>query len=107
MEAERAFLFATADKSARTEAHANLALFYLNFDRKDEARKHYELAIETESDPALRAYRKGELLFRLHRNDRAKMIEARSHFEQALSLHPQLAYARQRLEQLNKVPDIP
>jgi len=107
VEAERAFLFATADKSARTEAHANLALFYLNFDRKDEARKHYELAIETESDPALRAYRKGELLFRLHRNDRAKMIEARSHFEQALSLHPQLAYARQRLEQLNKVPDIP
>ena len=106
-DAERAFLLATSKKSVRTQAHANLALFYLRLDRREDARKHFELAIETESDPALRSYRKGELLVMLHRNDRAKLIEARSHFEEALRLQPHLAPARQWLERLNRTLDSP
>ena len=106
-EAERAFLFATGKNESKTQAHANLALFYLRLDRRDEAREHYELAVETERDPALRAYRKGELLVMLHRNDRAKLIEAKTYFEEALRLQPHLALARLRLERLNKTLGLP
>ena len=106
-EAERAFLFATGKNESKTQAHANLALFYLRLDRRDEAREHYELAVETERDPALRAYRKGELLVMLHRNDRAKLIEAKTYFEEALRLQPHLALARLRLERLNQTLDSP
>ncbi len=106
-EAERAFLLAIAKNPAMAQSHANLAVFYLRHDRGDEARKHYELAVEAEIDPALRAYRKGELLVIFHRNDRVKLIEARIHFEEALRLQPHLALARLRLERLNKTLGLP
>ena len=101
--AERAYLFATRHKWVMSSAHANLAQLYLRLGRRDEARKHLELAIETERDPALRAYRKGMLLVMLHRSDRAKLEEARAYFEEALRLDPHMAPARLWLERLNRV----
>jgi tetratricopeptide (TPR) repeat protein len=101
-EAERAFLFATRQKSVMTQAHNNLATYYLRLGRRGEARKHFELAIETESIPALHAYRKGKMLVLLHRTDRAKLAEAKSHFEEALRLQPGLIPARRWVERLNR-----
>ena len=106
-EAERAFLFATTKNPANSHTRANLAVFYLRLGRVDEGRKHYELALEAEVDPAMRAYRKGELLVIFHRNDREKLIEARAHFEEALRLQPHLALARGRLERLNQALGLP
>ncbi len=106
-EAERAYLSATGEKSVRTQAHSNLAQFYLRLGRQADARKHYELAIETESNPAMRAYRTGVYLAVFNRNNRAKLIEARGHFEDALRLQPHLAPARQWLERLNRALESP
>jgi tetratricopeptide (TPR) repeat protein len=106
-EAERAFLLALTKNPANTQAHANLAVFYLRLDRHDEAKKQYELALEAEIDPAMRAYRKGELLVIFHRNDRERLIEAKAYFEEALRLQPHLALARKRLERVNQALGLP
>jgi tetratricopeptide (TPR) repeat protein len=106
-EAERAFLFATSEESSMIKAHTRLAQFYLRLGQREEARKHFQLAIEKESNPALRAYQKGFLLVMLDRTDRAKLVEARTHFEDALRLEPQMTPARRWLERVNRVLDSP
>ena len=82
--------------------HTNLASMYLHLGRRSDAQKHYELAVETESNPALIEYRKAYMLIKLHPSDRAKLLEAKSFLKQALQIQPQLVSARQSLEQLNK-----
>jgi tetratricopeptide (TPR) repeat protein len=101
-EAERAYLFATATKAARSKAHANLARMYLDQGRRREAKKQFELAIEAEKLPANRAWRKGHMLVRLYPRNRKKLLEARAHFEEALELQPTLAPARLWLERVDR-----
>jgi tetratricopeptide (TPR) repeat protein len=106
-EAEQALLNATHQNSTMTSAHAYVARFYLRQGRRDEAREHFELAINKESNPAMRSFRKGELLVMLHRKDREKLIEAREHFEHALRLEPYMAPAQRWLERVDRALDEP
>lgn len=101
-EAERAYLFGAEHKSTGAIAHANLGRFYLDQDRWSEAKKHFEMAVEAESLPANRAFRKGHMLVRLYPSDRQKLLEAKALFEEALELQPSLAPARQWLARVNQ-----
>jgi tetratricopeptide (TPR) repeat protein len=101
-DAERAFLLAARERSEQPVALTNLAQFYLRMGRRDEAKRQFERAVETENNPALRAYRRGEMLLALHPKNRRKLLQARSHFIEAVRLQPQLAQAQQRLDQLNR-----
>jgi tetratricopeptide (TPR) repeat protein len=100
--AEQAFLDATADVSSQARAHSNLARLYVAQGRRDEARAHFERAIETEDYPATRAYRQGVMLAALYPQERGKLLEARAHFEEALRLQPRLALALNALEQVDR-----
>lgn len=99
-QAEQAFLAATEDPASRTRAHSNLARLYLTQGRRDEARAQFELAVESERHPATRAYREGLMLASLYPEDRARLLEARAHLEEALRLQPRLELAISELEQV-------
>jgi len=81
--------------------HTNLASMYLHLGRRSDAEKHFELAVKTEKNPALKEYRKAYLLIKLHPSDRARLLEAKTLLNQALQIQPQLVSARKALEQLN------
>jgi tetratricopeptide (TPR) repeat protein len=100
--AERAYRLAVNDEASRAVAHANLARYYLRLGRRNEAEEHFQLAVETEQDPARRAYRRGHMIARLYPSDRTRLLEARAHFEEALRLQPQMASARQWLDQIDR-----
>ena len=103
--AEQAFLDATEKSNSRTRAHSNLARLYLTQGRRDEARAQFELAVESERNPATRAYREGLMLVRLYPEDRARLLEAQAHFEEALRLQPRLELAISELEQVERQLD--
>ena len=101
-QAEQAFLRATGDADSRTRAHSNLARLYLTQGRQDAARAQFEMAIESEVNPAIRAYRQGLMLVQLYPKDRGKLLEARAHYEEALRLQPRLALALDALERVDR-----
>jgi tetratricopeptide (TPR) repeat protein len=97
-EAEQAFLFATSQRKGRILAHNNLASLYLRLGRREEALKHFELAIDAEPNAAVREFREGQKLLLLYPGQRTILLEARGHFEEALRLQPDLIPAQQQLE---------
>ena len=101
-EAERAYLFGTSQKAVRAMAHANLARFYLEQGRWTDAKKHFELAVKAESLPANRAFRQGHMLVRLYPRDRARLLEAKTLFEESLAIQPSFAPSRQWLARVNQ-----
>jgi len=101
-EAERAYLFGTGQRSVKAMAHANLARFYLDRGRRQDARKQFEAAIAAETLPANKAYRRGHMLVRLYPRDRQKLLEAKAQFELALELQPAFGPARQWLSRVNR-----
>jgi tetratricopeptide (TPR) repeat protein len=101
-EAERAYLFGTKQRSVKAMAHANLARFYLDRGRRQDAREHFEAAIAAETLPANKAYRRGHMLVRLYPRDRQKLLEAKAQFELALELQPAFGPARQWLSRVNR-----
>jgi tetratricopeptide (TPR) repeat protein len=102
--AERTFLHATqiGDNSSRIRAHSNLARLYMAQGRRDAARVQFEFAIESEENPATRAYRRGLMLVQLYPGDREQLLAARAHFEEALRLQPRLALAIDALERVDR-----
>jgi len=100
--AEQAFLDATGHAATRTRAHSNLARLYLAQGRREEAQAQFQRAIETEENPAARAYRRGLMLAQLYPDDRDRLLEARAHFEEALRLQPRLALATNALEEVER-----
>jgi len=101
-DAERAFLQAAGGRSVQPAMYANLALFYLRQGRREDARQQFERAVSAEKDPALQAYRRGEMLALLYPRNRRKLLEARSHFIEAVRLQPRLAGTREWLDRLNQ-----
>jgi tetratricopeptide (TPR) repeat protein len=101
-DAERAFLAATRRTSADPVIISNLAQFYLRQGRREDAARQFERAIEREHDPALQAYRRGEMLVFLYPRDRQKLLEALNQFREAVRLKPRLAVAQARLDQLDR-----
>ena len=99
--AEQAFLDAIADDAIRSRAHSNLSYLYVTQGRHDEAGVQLEKAIESEKNPATRAYRRGVLLLRRYPDDRARLLEARGQFEEALRLQPRHEDAIEALEEVN------
>lgn len=65
--------------------------------------KRYELAVKTERNPALMEYRKAYMLTKLYPSDQSRLLDAKTHLEQALQTQTQLIPARQLLEQLNRI----
>lgn len=100
--AEQAFRDATEHTSSRTRAHSNLARLYVSQGRRDEAQAQFKRAIETEENPASRAYREGLMLVQLYPEDRARLFEARAHFAEALRLQPRLELAISALQQVDR-----
>jgi tetratricopeptide (TPR) repeat protein len=107
-EAEKAYLVGTKHKASRGMAHSNLAQHYMRQGRWDDAKIQFEKAVEAEKRPADKAYRKGYMLVHLYTNDRAKLMEARDYFEEALLLQPRLRDAQSWLNRLNQaLGDVP
>ncbi len=90
-----------------TEAliHQELAGMYLHLDRRSDAKKHLELAVLTEQNPAFRGFRKAYLLIKLYPNDRASLLEAKTHLEQSIQIQSQTNQAHQLLNQINRFLD--
>jgi tetratricopeptide (TPR) repeat protein len=101
-EAESALLFATSQRKGKILAHNNLAALYLRLGRKDDAEEQLEMAIRSERNPALRAFREGKKVLLLYPKNRTKLFEAKRHFEEALRLQPGLIPAQQWLENINQ-----
>jgi tetratricopeptide (TPR) repeat protein len=101
--AEISFFRAMKKPKGRSSSHYALGVMYLEMDRRDDARKHFELASETERQEFLKKYLAAEGLMRLYPPDRARLVEARSHMEKSIQLQPQYYHARQRLEDLNQI----
>ena len=97
----QAYSIAIGSDDARATAHANLARLYLRQNRRSEAAEHLQLAVEAEKHPARRAYRAGIMIVRLYPSDRARLLEAREHFAEAVRLQPQMASARQWLQRID------
>jgi tetratricopeptide (TPR) repeat protein len=98
----QAYSNAIGNEKVRATAHANLARLYLSQNRRSKAAEHLQLAVEAERDPARRAYRKGIMMVRLYPSDRARLLEAREHFAEAVRLQPQMAPARQWLQRIDE-----
>jgi hypothetical protein len=58
--------------------HGNLARFYLRQGRREDAIRPFELSANAEKNPALRAYRNGEMLVFFHPDYRQRLLEARN-----------------------------
>ncbi len=102
-DAEQSFLLAMNKQKFVAIAHTNLARMYLHLGRREDAQSHFKLAIATESIPALREYHKAYMLAMLYPSDRNRLLDAKTHLEQALKFQPQLVSARRLLEQLNRI----
>ncbi len=99
---ERAFLSAAGGDSADPVIIANLAQYYLREGRREDAARQFARAVQAEHDPALQAYRRGEMLVFLYPSNRQKLLQARSHFAEAVRLQPRLGAAQARLNQLDR-----
>jgi tetratricopeptide (TPR) repeat protein len=106
-DAEAVFLAAISKKAGLAMAHVNLASFYLEQERWEDARKHFEMAVEAEKLPVSRAWRKGNMLVRLYPSDREKLLEAKALFEEALELQPSHGPARRWLAWVNQALGTP
>jgi tetratricopeptide (TPR) repeat protein len=102
---ERAYVYAVRRPAVSATAHANLARLYLRQGRTVEAENHFQLAVDSERNPARRAYREGLMIVRLHPSDPVRLREARTHFEEALRLQPQLRSARDWIERIDDFLD--
>jgi len=100
--AEQSYFDATKDDASRARAFSNLTYLYVVQGRHKEAGVQLEMAIESEKNPATRAYLRGLLLIRLYPDDRARLLEARAHFEEGLRLQPRFALAINALEAVNR-----
>jgi tetratricopeptide (TPR) repeat protein len=101
-DAVSAYLFATTQSKSRTVAHENLAKYYIRQGQWQNAKRHFELAARTESDPAMKAFRQGYMLTQLYPRNRAMLLQAKAQFETALRLQPNLPNARKWLTRVNK-----
>ncbi len=104
-DAEKAFLLAINDPETEALIHQELAGMYLHLGRRSDAKKHFELAALTEQNPAFREFRKAYMLIKLYPNDRASLLEAKTHLERSIQLQPQTNQAHPLLNQINRVLD--
>jgi tetratricopeptide (TPR) repeat protein len=104
-DAEQAFLFAIKDPKTKALNHQELASMYLHLGRRSDAKKHFELAVVTEQNPAFREFRKAYMLLKLYPNDRANLLEAKMFLEQSIQLQPETNQAHQLLNQISRVLD--
>jgi hypothetical protein len=100
--AEQAYLGATKDKASRARAFSNLTYMYIVQGRPDKVSVQLERAIESEKNPATRAYLRGLLLIRLYPGDRTRLLEAQTYFEEGLRLQPRFVLAIQALKAVNR-----
>jgi tetratricopeptide (TPR) repeat protein len=101
-DAEQAYLVGTTGDDSKTVAHSSLARLYLGQGHWQEAKLHFEQAIEAEKNPASRAFREGYMIVWLYPRDRDKLIEAKAKFEQSLELQPAFTPARRWLARVNR-----
>lgn len=102
-EAEQAFFLAIESKAGTAKGHFNLARMYTKLGRKDVAKEQFEQAIVTSNQPFLREFHTGYMLIELYPDDRARLLEAKTHFAKSLDLQPQYFPARRLLEQINQI----
>jgi tetratricopeptide (TPR) repeat protein len=101
-EAEQAYLEGTRHEQSRVLAHSNLAQHYMRQGRRDDAKIQFEKAVEVEENPVKKAYYTGIMLVHLYTNDREKLREARTYFEQVLRSEPRNLQAQSWLNRLNQ-----
>ncbi len=101
-EAEQTLLYPLEHQQATPPIHFTLASMYLRHGRKSDARKHFDQGIAMEKQAPHKEFLIGFMLTELHPYERARLLEARAHFEKALELQPQFFQARQILDELNE-----
>mgnify|MGYP001826143557 FL=1 len=100
--AEQAYFDATKDDASRARAFYNLTYLYAARGQHKKIQAQLERAIESEKGPATRAYLQGLMLIRLYPGDRARLLEARAHFEEGVRLQPRFTLAIEALEVVNR-----
>jgi tetratricopeptide (TPR) repeat protein len=100
-DAIRAYLAAAQHDEAAQIAHWNLAQHYMRQQRREDAEEQFELAVEAETDPAMKAYYKGHSIMLLHPGMPEKWAEARPYLAEAVALDPDFAAARTLLGQVD------
>lgn len=101
--AEQAYLDAIEDDASRARAYSNLSYLYILQGRRDEVSILLEQAIQLEQRPATGAYLRGLLLVRLYPGDRARLLEARAQFEEALRQQSPFVLATNGLDEINRM----
>jgi len=100
-EAEKAYLDAIWDHRGEGKVRYQLALMYLRLGRRSDAKLQFEQAIEVEDAPFLKEFRAAMMLIKLYPSSRPRLLQARTHLQNAIRLQPQSFQARQMLEQLD------
>jgi len=100
--AEQAYFDATKDEASRARAFSNLTYLQIALGQHKKTQVQLERAIETEKNPATRAYLQGLMLIRLYPGDRTRLLEARAHFEEGVRLQPRFTLAIEALEVVNR-----
>jgi len=101
-EAEQLMLRFIRKGKAKSFMHFTLASVYLRHGRRSEAEQQFQRGIAVEQTPSHREFLTGVMLTRLHPRERARLLEARSHYLKAIELQPQFFQARQMLNELDR-----
>jgi tetratricopeptide (TPR) repeat protein len=101
-EAEKAFLMAIRLPGSGWPAYRRLASLYLRQGRPGEAEALLDRAVQEESDPALKAFKRGYMLMTLFRDDPEAQRQATREFRRALELNPRLHIVRSWLPRLER-----
>jgi tetratricopeptide (TPR) repeat protein len=102
-EAIAAFQAAAAHSDNWIEARINLARMYIGLGRLQEGADQFKAVVDGVDSPALKEIYTGDFLMTLYPKNRARLNQARAHYNRALKLDPDLASMQERLDAVDQL----
>ncbi|MBI3782105.1 MAG: hypothetical protein HY270_01765 [Deltaproteobacteria bacterium] len=99
-EAEAAYRRAISGTVVDAVVHANLGRLLARLQRDQEAETEFQLAVDAETDPARKHFRRGQAIYFFHASDPTRRAEAKREFEAAVRLQPRSDQYRQWLSRV-------